>query len=330
MRVFPNGFGFAILLGLAIGFASFNPALVQQWNLLGNGVLSQLIVILIFLLQGWKLDLKKLLKSLGNFDQTIRIQLGLLICPCFAVLVGDFFGWFEDDWFDAFLFLAFLPTTISSSVVYTRNAGGDADFALGQSTISNLISPFIVSLVWILLQEETLEVGKVEGGALAVVVLPKIIFLTMIPCFLGCLIQSKLKSFVLEKKVEGFLEVLPLFGIACLVLLSTGEVVSSIGGRKSLMILSHIFFPLCCLWFVLLAVVFVWSNLMMKGGFKRSEVVFCLSQKSLAMGVPMIQILTSGSGKELAYWMIPILVFHLIQLVFGIPLIAWYEKNRNS
>ena len=104
MRVFPNGFGFAILLGLAIGFASFNPALVQQWNLLGNGVLSQLIVILIFLLQGWKLDLKKLLKSLGNFDQTIRIQLGLLICPCFAVLVGDFFGWFEDDWFDAFLF----------------------------------------------------------------------------------------------------------------------------------------------------------------------------------------------------------------------------------
>ena len=69
---------------------------------------------------------------------------------------------------------------------------------------------------------------------------------------------------------------------------------------------------------------------MMKGGFKRSEVVFCLSQKSLAMGVPMIQILTSGSGKELAYWMIPILVFHLIQLVFGIPLIAWYEKNRNS
>ena len=124
MRVFPNGFGFAILLGLAIGFASFNPALVQQWNLLGNGVLSQLIVILIFLLQGWKLDLKKLLKSLGNFDQTIRIQLGLLICPCFAVLVGDFFGWFEDDWFDAFLFLAFLPTTISSSVVYTRNAGG--------------------------------------------------------------------------------------------------------------------------------------------------------------------------------------------------------------
>ena len=123
MRVFQMVW-FANFLVLAIGFACLNPALVQRWNLLGNGVLSQLIVILIFLLQGWKLDLKKLLKSLGNFDQTIRIQLGLLICPCFAVLVGDFFGWFEDDWFMHFLFSGLPSNHNFSSFVYTRNAGG--------------------------------------------------------------------------------------------------------------------------------------------------------------------------------------------------------------
>ena len=68
---------------------------------------------------------------------------------------------------------------------------------------------------------------------------------------------------------------------------------------------------------------------MMKRGFNVPRWFFCLSQKSLAMGVPMIQILSGGSGMELAYWMMPILVFHLIQLVFGIPLIAGM-KNRNS
>ena len=45
-------------------------------------------------------------------------------------------------------FAAILPTTISSCVVYTSKAKGNADYSLGHATLSNLSALVIVPLLW--------------------------------------------------------------------------------------------------------------------------------------------------------------------------------------
>ena len=76
----------------------------------------------------------------------------------------------------------------------------------------------------------------------------------------------EVKILCFGKKVEGFLEVYHYLELPAWFCYHR-EVVSSIGGRKSLMILSH-FFPAVLFMVRATGGGLVWSNLIMKGGFK--------------------------------------------------------------
>ena len=77
-------------------------------------------------------------------------------------------------------FAAILPTTISSCVVYTSNAKGNADYSLGHATLSNL-SALDSSLLW---------AGSYEHSGALEVLLPKISLLVFVPCLIGWLLSK--------------------------------------------------------------------------------------------------------------------------------------------
>jgi len=327
MRVFPNGFGFAALLVLAIYSAWEWPEIAHGVNDWAGGFLSKFVLLILFFLQGLKMEKKKLFGAFENPLKLVAVQVGIFICPLLMVFIGYSLGFFEAGWLDAFILLAFLPTTISSSVVYTRYAHGDPDFALGQSTISNLISPFVVLLVWGCLHEEKLRLTEIAGMELVAVVFPKVFLLTLLPCFLGW----RLSLYNSVKKGVGsnwgsYLKYFPSVGISCLVFFSMGQVISIEGRETCLEFADELLFPLVAGWIILVLLSLVWSRCVEKPFERRVAILFCLSQKSLAMGLPMLQILSEGHNASFSYWLIPLVLFHFVQLLFGIPLIGFLRK----
>ena len=87
-----------------------------------------------------------------------------------------------------------------------------------------------------------------------------------------------------------------------------------------------VLFPLVAGWIILVFLSLVWSRCVERPFERRVAILFCLSQKSLAMGLPMLQILSDGSNASFSYWLIPLVLFHFIQLLLGIPLIGFHRK----
>ena len=327
MRVFPNGFGFAALLVLEIYSAWVWPEIAHGVNDWAGGFLSKFVLLSLFFLQGLKMEMKKLFGAFENPLKLVAVQVGVFICPILMVFIGYSLDFFEPGWLNAFILLAFLPTTISSSVVYTQYAHGDADFALGQSTISNLISPLVVLLVWGCLQEEKLQLIETGGMELVAVVFPKVFLLTLLPCLLGwrlSLHPSVQKG--VRSNGGSNLKYFPSVGISCLVFFSMGQVISIEGRETCLEFADELLFPLVAGWIILVLLSLVWSRCVEKPFERRVAILFCLSQKSLAMGLPMLQILSEGHNASFSYWLIPLVLFHFIQLLFGIPLIGFLRK----
>lgn len=327
MRVFPNGFGFAALLVLAIYSAWEWPEIAHGFNDWAGGFLNKFVLLILFFLQGLKMEKKKLFGAFENPLKLLAVQVGIIICPLLIVLIAYSLGFFEAGWLDAFILLAFLPTTISSSVVYTQYAHGDADFALGQSTISNLISPLVVLLVWGCLQEEKLQLIETGGMELVAVVFPKVFLLTLLPCLLGwrLSLHPSVQKGVRSNGVSN-LKYFPSVGISCLVFFSMGQVISMEGRETCLESADELLFPLVAGWIILVLLSLVWSRCVERPFERRVAILFCLSQKSLAMGLPMLQILSDGSNASFSYWLIPLVLFHFIQLLLGIPLIGFLRK----
>ena len=271
--------------------------------------------------------MKKLFGAFENPLKLVAVQVGVFICPILMVFIGYSLDFFEPGWLNAFILLAFLPTTISSSVVYTRYAHGDAGFAIGQSTISNLISPFVVLLIWGFLQEEKLRLTETGGMELMAVVFPKVFLLTLLPCFLGWWLSLHPS---VPKRVGSnsgsYLEYFPSVGISCLVFFSMGQVISIEGRETCVKYAEELLSPLVAGWIILVLLSLVWSRCVEKPFERRVAILFCLSQKSLAMGLPMLQILSNGQNASFSYWLIPLVLFHFIQLLFGIPLIGFLRK----
>ena len=107
MRVFPNGFGFAALLVLAIYSAWEWPEIVHGFNDWAGGFLSKFVLFSLFFLQGLKMEKKKLFGAFENPLKLLAVQVGIFICPLFMVFIGYSLGFFEAGWLDAFILLAF-------------------------------------------------------------------------------------------------------------------------------------------------------------------------------------------------------------------------------
>ena len=330
MRVFPNGIGF--LLGLLLTFFGAwewpNGAL---WlNTFFSHSVSQFAVVLVFLIQGWNLNATRIPPVIKDYRNLLLVQGAIFLGPLFFVLFLHSNHFLPTEWQDGFIFLAVLPTTISSCVVYTSMSNGDSDLALGHATLSNFLAILWVPLACSILIV-TPNVGVLnEWFAAGKYILPQLIMFVLLPCFVGWLGRK----FFFGNEESRFDEHLKRITFACILFLAYLSLSKSILHQGEVDFLNSIIFLFPSLFVFLLFHLFLsgcGSLIFSKSPRVRVAKFFCISQKSLAMGLPLAGILFAGETELEMRIICPLILYHFIQLVVGAcfisPLKVWVRRT---
>ena len=330
MRVFPNGTG--LLLGLLLTFFGAwkwpNGAL---WlNTFFSNSVSQFAVVLVFLIQGWNLNANRIPPLIKDYRNVVLVQGFIFLGPLIFVLFLHSNDLLPLAWKDGFIFLAVLPTTISSCVVYTSMSNGDSDFSLGHATLSNFLALLWVPLACSILIV-TPNVGVLnEWYATGKYILPQLFMFVLLPCFVGWLGR---KVF-LGNEESRFDEHLKRITFGCILFLAYLSLSKSILLLGEVDFLNSIIFLFPFLFIFLLFHLFLsWygSIIFSKSPRVRVAKFFCISQKSLAMGLPLAGLLFAGEPELEIQIICPLILYHFLQLVVGAcfisPLKRWVRST---
>jgi sodium/bile acid cotransporter 7 len=301
------------LIGLAsvIVLAALIPDFGARGGPLKPEVTVHLAVAAAFLVSGMTLPIARLRAAAGRIRLHLFIQgFSFILVPALVCLALPLLKWVgaSDVLVQGFIVLACLPTTIASCVIFTRSAGGNEAGALCNSVLGNLLGLVITPALLLLL------LGT-QGEAPVTAVLQQLSLEVLLPLLLGQLAQIVGRS-----GPEGFtkLRQIPscflLYLIFCVFCATFGTTMPDGVGRD----LTVACVGVLSLHLALLAVCWAmtrWSLL----GFDRADriaALLCATQKTLALGVPMMSILY-GHHPQLAWLTLPLILYHPLQLVVG-------------
>ena len=263
-------------------------------------------VALLFFLYGAKLKMEAIVAGISNW----RLQL-LVVGTTFGLfpLLGlglTFFArsWLPEELVIGLLFLCILPSTVQSSIALTAMARGNVPAAICAASVSNMLGVVLTPAFAALL----LSTSGVTLGASSVIricvqlLLPFIAGQLMRPLIGGWIERNKLLTTVVDR------------GSILLIIYSafSAGVVAGIWGRVDGATLSLLIGLNLLL--LLLVMVIVWRVGRMADLSREDEVslLFCGSQKSLASGVPIANILFAGTATGLI--ILPLMLYHQFQL----------------
>jgi sodium/bile acid cotransporter 7 len=208
---------------------------------------------------------------------------------------------------------------MSSCVVYTSAAGGRASLALLNAAGGNLLGVFISPVLLGLLTGLAGGVGadtvrRSVLGLCLMVLLPFVAGQALSGCF------PAVKAPV--KRVQSYVgQVCILTVMFCAFATSLEDVIASLGDMWA-----------CILYLVGLHLVIV--VLVAAGGRMlrfppaiAAAVVFCATQKTLALGLPLADTFFEDTGTPLALVTIPLIFYHLLQLTFGGFLVSHWSAR---
>lgn len=203
-------------------------------------------------------------------------------------------------------YLCLLPSTVQSSIAFTSIARGNVPAALCAASISNIlgvfISPFLAGLLL-----------QAHGVALSYDVFMDITLQLLAPFVLGQLLRPWVGSWVQSQKTMlGYVDrgsILLIIYVA----FSKG-VVDNVWAQIGVDDLLILFAVLSLLLFLVLTITAVIGRRLMRLSVEDEIVLqFCGSKKSLASGLPMATVLFSGP--QLSLIVLPLMLFHQLQLI---------------
>lgn len=216
------------------------------------------------------------------------------------------------------LYLCLVPSTIQSSIAFTSIARGNVVGAVVSASVSNLLGVVVTPLLVVLLVTTTGE-ASVDASAIGDILLQ-----LLVPFLLGQLARRRIAGWVQRhasatKLVDR--------GSILLVVYAAFSV-SRVQGVWSVLSPWRIA-AVVAVCSVLLAVVLGATVLIGRlCRFDRADrivVLFCGSKKSLASGLPIASVLFAG--QPVGIIVLPLLIFHQIQLVVCAVLAARYERQ---
>lgn len=310
-----NGFVFG-LLGV-VGLALLFPQLGAREGILKAGLLSKAGVMIIFLLQGLTLKTSELAGGLRHvrlhaFVQAWIFVLSAAVLAAMALILKALS---LSGLAAGFLYLALIPTTISSAVAFTGAANGNVPAAIFNTTLSNVWGVFWVPAGCILLFTSGSGLQTELIGPL----LLQVAELILLPLLAG----QVLRPFVYRR--GGFQRIAPRFklvnhGIILFIVFAAfcqsflSNAWDGIGAGSLLVLLALTVFA------VLLVHAGAWisSGWMEVSHADRIAALFCGSQKTLAAGAPMALAIFANGGAlgeaNLGLLLLPLLCYHPIQL----------------
>ncbi len=253
----------------------------------------------------------------GGFRRHVAIQgFSLFAMPCiFAATfpaVAKVVG-FSSVLVSGTLFMACLPTTIGLGVVLTRAAGGDTTLAILHAVLGNSFGAAVPPCTSGFFSGMTMHI---EPLALAA----KLVQLIFVPGALGMLLRAKAPAFAARHSAKFS----P--GQQLCLLLVLANVFANCFSNPALVASPDVTLPTVSKMLGVMAMynlgLYATAWLLFSRGMlampleMRIAACFCATQKTAAMGVPLLSVMFQGDP-NLALLMLPLLTYHPMQILCG-------------
>ena len=303
---------FVMLLFATVALASVLPVSGRSAEIASD--VSAAAIFLLFFLHGLRLPREELGRALKNW----KLQAALFLFV-FGLMAAAGFGLshlmqtvLPVDLALGLLFLGTLPSTVQSATAYSSLAGGNVAASVVAAALLNLIGVVLTPVLFAALAS-TAGV-TVTGDAVL-----RILSILLLPFALGQILQRWLRPLVAERKALVTWMDRTAIAIAVYVAFS-GAVVDGALGRVSAgqfamlggVIALFLAIGFCGAWLT--------GGALRLDGPDRRTMLFSGAQKSIAIGAPLAAILFAPDRAGVI--LLPVLVYHLAQLVLSAPLAA--------
>ena len=283
--------------------------------------LSGIGVSIIFLLYGFRLNFKVIIKSMSNWRLHMLVQSAtFLIFPLLAIVAKYAFG--NDGYlWQGIIFLSIMPSTVSSAAVLVSLANGNVPAALFNSSLSSIIGIILPPVYLSILTGSTgttFHVGDVFIKLTFQILLPIIIGVVMNPyvgktaikyrnftryfdqmVILSIVYYSFANSFYINQfKGLTLFDILMLIGALTFIFVLVNAIIYFIGKRLKL------------------------------NSADITTALFCGSTKSLVHGSTMGRLMFAGNP-AVGVIILPILVYHSLQLMMSSFMVNWLKVKNN-
>lgn len=320
-----RGQGLLLGLGAAIVLAALFPILGTEEGPLPVEALKKAGIFFVFLSMGLTLPAEEIIAGLGRWRQHGIIQAWIFgAMPLLAwMLVLPFRDFLPSPLLDGFLFLAILPTTVSSALVLTSTSGGNVTLAIFNTTFANLAAVFATPLLAALLLDargsDAISLGETLG---------RLSVLILVPFAMGAILRPMLKPVL--PRVKPWFRPINNTTICYIVFLAFaqsfhervwqehGAVLALEAGAGVVVFLG-------------IASALAWwlGKAAAQEPPDRSAIFYCASQKSLATGIPIGGSLFGGLP-EFSLLILPLMLYHPLQLVLGAAMQSRWNKVARS
>lgn len=309
-----------VLIILAVIIAIIAPARGNFADIFGQ--LTNVAIALLFFLYGARLSTQEALNGLKHWRLHLTIlAFTFVVYPLIGIALRPLTAVISHDMYLGILFLTLVPSTVQSSVAFTSIAKGNVAGAIVSASASNLVGVIITPLLVMLLM------GTGGGVHIDTSVFGEIALLLLAPFVLGQLTRRWVGKVAQSKATK----VVDRGSIAMVVYSAFSKgVVDGIWSSISLWDLAFL---------VVFAAIFVAFMLWLtkkasqKMGFNRADTIaieFCGSKKSLATGLPMASVIFASGGASLGLLILPLMIYHQVQLMMCSWLAARYAQRPST
>jgi solute carrier family 10 (sodium/bile acid cotransporter), member 7 len=305
-RFRPDNFTLALLATVVL--ASLLPCHGEAARVLDG--ITDAAIALLFFLHGAKLPRAAIVRGVAHWRLHLTVLASTFVLfPLFGLAlrpVGH--ALLTPELYLGVLFVCALPSTVQSSIAFTSIAGGNVSAAVVSASMSNLIGIVLTPLLVSVLLASHGGLGTSWRGVL------DIVLQLLLPFMLGHLARRWIGDFVdRHRPLLGFTDQ----GTILLVVYTafSAAVVEGLWRNTPVSALLSTL-AVCTLLLALAMTTIRW--IARRLGFRREDeiaIVFCGSKKSMASGIPMARILFAGQLGGLGALVLPLMIFHQLQLM---------------
>jgi len=320
MKRRPDWFLLGMVLATALAWVFPDPG--AKGGSLHPELVNRFGVSLIFFLHGLTLSFAALAAGTRLYRLHLLVQLTtFLLFPLLGLGVLALGPGLDRDLRTGLFFLCALPSTVSSSIALTAASGGNVPGAVFNATLSSLLGVFLTPLwlgVVLGASGQALPLGRVVLDLLLWLVLPLFVGQALRP-LLGALATRHKARIGVVDRITILLLVYTSFCDSVKAGVWTSGAVPLLVSLVAAVVLLAI--AMSTTWFLSGVLGFDFRD--------RVAALFCGSKKTLASGVPMARLIF-GAQPGLAMILLPIMIYHPLQLVVGGWLAGRFSKQRPS
>lgn len=293
----------------------------------GFNLLTEVSLAALFFIHGAKLSRQAIIQGAINwrlhllvfFSTFVVFPLtGFLLKPVFSPL---FTGGNELLYFGV-LYLCFLPSTVQSSIAFTSIAKGNVSAAVCSASMSNFLGIFITPFLVNLFFSGTSGVN----AEIDLQTITEIVLQILLPFVAGHFARKWIAAWIDRQKTLA--NIVDNGTILLVVYMAFSD---SMQHHYFENISLTVLFWIVVIDVVILAILLLFTYYSSKYLKFREEdriaILFCGSKKTLASGLPMARVIFAGIGASTASLVLPLIIFHQIQLVVCSFIARHYKRK---